>query len=172
MNPKYARTLSDFADQVGGQVAAAWSQWQDGTLDLDQFVAVVVAYLQAADDRATGLADTALAAFLTAYYRRPVPALGIVPPDVDHEPRVRELIDQDAPEEQWHSYGRGAALSRAQKAYGAAMTARPDITGWTRVLEAEACPVCTDLAGPTLPDTATMWHHPGCGCVQRPVVNQ
>ena len=51
------------------------------------------------------------------------------------------------------------------------MTAR-GVPGWTRVLNQGACVLCRDLAGPVLPGDAPMYHHKGCGCAQRPVLNE
>ena len=45
------------------------------------------------------------------------------------------------------------------------------IPAWTRVLNGDACELCQSLAGDVLPGDAEMYHHKGCGCTQRPVLN-
>ena len=167
----YTETLDRMAEKVGGQVLAAFESWQAGRITEGEFVAVVAAFLTAADSRATALADTALAAFLSAATGRPVAALGTVPPDLDHRPRIGELVAAGAAGEQWRSYGRGSALARAQDAYSEAMTAR-QVPGWTRQVNQGACALCRDLAGTVLPGDVPMYHHKGCGCVQRPVLHR
>ena len=162
----FTETMSRLADQVGGQVGAAFDAWQEGRISEDEFRAVVAAFLAAADSRATALADIALAVTLSAASGAAMAPLGLVPPDLDHGPRVAELVAAGAPVEQWRSYGRGSTLARAQDAYGDAMTAR-GVPGWTRQLNQGACPLCQDLAGPVLPGNVPMYHHPGCGCTQR-----
>lgn len=167
----YTDTLDQFGDQVGQQVGTAYASYQEGTITEEEFVAIVLAYLAAADAIATGMADAALAGFLSAAQGYPVPPLGTPPPSFDHEPRVRELLAEGADVDQWTSYGRGSALASAQDAYGDAMVER-EIPGWTRVLEPGACPLCRDLAGVVLPAKAPMYHHAGCGCTQRPVLTE
>lgn len=165
----YTITMDKMAGSVAAQLVAAFDSWQAAKITLAEFTGVAVAYLQAGDAHATALADAALAGFLTAFYRRPVPALGLAVPVLDHEPRVVELVAAAAPRDQWQSYGRSSALARAQDAYGEAM-GRHGIEKWTRVLNAGACQLCADLAGEVLPASAPMFHHPGCGCTQKPII--
>ena len=167
----YTDTMSRLADRVATQVAAAYDSWQAGGITEEQFRAVVEAYLAAADNRATALADVALAMTLTAQRRQAVAPLGLTPPPLDHGPRIGELVAAGAVVEKWRSYGRGSTLARAQDAYADAMVER-GVPAWTRVLNAGACELCQDLAGEVLPGSARMYHHDGCGCTQRPITEE
>ena len=100
---EYTETLSRLADQVGGQVAAAFDAWQAGKLTEAEFRAVVAAFLAAADSRAAALADVALAVTLSLATGAAVAPLGLTPPDLDHRPRIGELAAAGAAGEQWHS---------------------------------------------------------------------
>lgn len=63
---------------------------------------------------------------------------------------------------------RAEVLQAAQDANGAAVRAHR--TPWTRALNSGACPLCHDLAGETLPASARMYTHKGCGCTQKPTM--
>ena len=104
----YTETLDRMAEKVGGQVLAALESWQAGRITEGEFVAVVAAFLTAADHRATALADTALAAYLSAATGRPSRPWATVPPELDHRPRIVELSAAGAAADQWHAYGRGS----------------------------------------------------------------
>jgi hypothetical protein len=167
----YTETLDRLATTTERQLVAAWSSWQDGLITEADFYAVALAYLAAAENRATALADTALAAYLSAARRRPVPTLGLVPPETDHRPELQAAVsDETDPGGRVGRTGRAVALAAAQDAYGEGMVAH-GVPAWTRVLNAGACELCQDLAGDVLPGHAPMHHHKGCGCTQRPVLD-
>lgn len=167
----YTETLGKLATQTEDQLTAAYKSWTDGLIDEADFYAVATAYLAAATNRATALADTALAAYLSTVLGKPVPTLGMVPPVADATPDLRDAVnDQSDPGGRVGRTGRAVALAAAQDAYGAGM-AQHGVPAWTRVLNADACKLCQDLAGDVLPGTAQMYHHAGCGCTQRPILN-
>lgn len=168
----YTETLDKLATATERQVVAAYESWQAGRITQDEFLAVAAAFLSAAGNKATGLADVALAAFLTLDIGKAVPTLGLIPPDVDHRPALAAIIAMTGVvlADQLGTEARSVTLARAQDAYGEAMTQR-HIPGWTRVLNGGACPLCVDLAGDVLPGSAEMFHHRGCGCTQQPVFN-
>lgn len=166
----YTVTLAKLATTTELQVVAAFESWQAGKLTQEEFLAVAAAFLSAAGNVATGLADLALAAFLTVDIGKAVPTLGLIPAEVDHRPTLAAIIAAGA-QDYAPALGveaRSVTLATAQDAYGEAMTKR-HVPGWTRVLNGGACPLCADLAGDVLPGTAPMYHHKGCGCTQRPV---
>jgi hypothetical protein len=166
----YTETLDKLATATEAQVLAAFASWQAGRLTLAAFLAVAATYLSAAGSKATALADTALATYLTAHTGTMVPVLGLVPTDVDQRPALAtiaattgaDLADKSA------THARATTLATAQDAYGDAMTTR-GIPAWTRVLNSGAGALCQDLAGDVLPGPAPMYHHKGCGCTQRPI---
>ena len=169
----YTETLHKLATDTEAQVLAAFRSWQEGNIPQADFLAVSSAFLAAGGNRATALADLSLAAFLSAATGRAVPTLGIVPPEVDHRPELATIAATTGVDlaEQYATHARATTLAAAQDAYGQAMVER-NIPGWTRVLNGGACPLCQDLAGDVLPGHAEMYHHKGCGCTQRPVLNQ
>lgn len=168
----YTETLHKLATTTAAQVLAAFESWQAGRIEYADFLAVAAAYLTAAGNKGTALADVALAAFLSVHTGRAVPTLGMVPPEVDHRPALATIAAATGVDlaEQFATHARATTLATTQDAYGQAMTER-SIPGWTRVLNGDACPLCQDLAGPVLPGDAEMFHHRGCGCTQQPVLN-
>jgi len=168
----YTETLDKLATTTAAQVLAAFESWQEGLIEYAHFLAVAAAYLSAAGNKGTALADTALAAYLSIETGRAVPTLGMVPPEVDHRPALATIAATTGVDlaEKFATHTRATTLATAQDAYGDAMTER-GIPGWTRVLNGGACELCQDLAGDVLPGDAPMYHHKGCGCTQRPVLN-
>lgn len=173
----YTDVLAQLADYAETNLVELWRRWQAGQLTEAEFVAAAVAAMARTGSTAVGLADLALAAFLTADRRAPVPTLGLLP---EAEPdRLRTgllallavLPDLPDPEARVGRHGRAEALSAAQDAYGTGMR-EAGVQAWTRVLNSGACELCRDLAGPVLPASADMYHHPGCGCTQRPVTKE
>jgi hypothetical protein len=167
----YTETLHRLATTTEKQLVAAWESWQEGLITADEFYAVATAYLAAASNRAVALADVALAAYLSAALGRPVPTLGLVPPETNHTDELRRAVaDETDPGGRVGRTGAAVALAAAQDAYGEGMRAH-GVPAWTRVLNGGACPLCIDLAGDVLPGHAEMYHHKGCGCTQRPILN-
>lgn len=169
----YTETLDRLATATERQVVAAFESWQEGLIDLADFLAVADAYLNASENRATALADLALAAYLSAARGTAVPTLGLVPPETDHRPELATVaaltgVDLTA---KIAATARDIPLARAHAAYGEAMTRR-GVPGWTRVLNGGACELCQDLAGDVLPGSVEMYHHKGCGCTQQPVLDR
>ncbi len=169
----YTETLDRLATATEEQVVAAFESWQDKLIDYADFLAVATAYLSAAGNRATALADTALAAFLTTATAAPVPVLGLLPPEVDHRPELATITAMTGVvvADKLTVYARATTLATAQDAYSEGITRR-GIPGWTRVLNGGACELCQDLAGPVLPGDVPIYHHKGCGCTQRPVLDE
>ncbi len=170
----YTETLAKLATDVERQVAAAYAAHEAGRLTETEFVAVAAAFVAAGANRGTGLADVALAATVSTMTSRPVPTVGVLPASVDHAGPVRALLARDDLPDvgaRLGTHARAETLSAAQDAYGEAMT-RQGVPAWTRVLNSGACELCQDLAGDVLPGDAPMYHHKGCGCTQRPVLNQ
>src|SRR3954447_25655701 len=58
----YTQTLDRLATATEQQVVAAFASWEAGRITLTEFLAVATAFLTAAGNRATALADAALAA--------------------------------------------------------------------------------------------------------------
>lgn len=167
----YTETLDRLATSIEEQVLAAYRSWQDDQITREEFLAVAVAFLAAAVNRGTALADAALAAYLSAATGTAVPALGLTPPTGDHRADLEEAATHpEDPEARTASTARAVTLAAAQDAYGRGMRER-GVNAWTRVLNSGACELCQDLAGDVLPGTAEMYHHKGCGCTQRPILD-
>ncbi len=167
----YTETLDKLATATEAQVVAAFKSWQEGLITHADFLAVAAAFLSAAGNRATALADVSLAAYITVATGRAVPTLGLLPAEHDHRPELAAIIAGPTVVDLAAALGthaRATTLATAQDAYGQAMIER-GIPAWTRVLNGGACELCQDLAGDVLPGTAEMYHHKGCGCTQQPV---
>lgn len=168
----YTETLDRLAAATEARVVAAFESWQEGLIDFSDFLAIADAFLAAGGNRAAALADTALAAVLTKHTGKPVPALGLVPPEVDHRPELATIaaLTGVVLADRFATHARATTLAAAQDSYGQAMAQR-GVPGWTRVLNNGACELCRSLAGPVLPGDAEMYHHKGCGCTQQPVLD-
>lgn len=171
----YTDTLAAFAAATETVIVALHDRYESGEIGEAQFVALATAVLIRAGAQGAALADLALAAVLTVQRQRPVPALGLTAPE-DTEQRARTAVTDTLTGHPYRADPRAAvavlaraeSLSAAQNAYAAGMPAH-GVTAWTRVLNADACELCQELAGPVLPASAEMFHHKGCGCTQQPV---
>lgn len=125
------------------------------------------------------LADVSLAAWMTAQTGRATPALGIAPGGEETD-RILAGLDtlmqglDDAKTERdalLARYGRSEPARAFQRAYVAAMQERPEVAGYRRVLNAEACELCRwrYRGGKVFSVGTPFAQHPGCGCYPEPV---
>lgn len=157
--------MGTLAQSAAGRLADLWQRWQDGDLELDQFVALAVALLGVSRARAVALADLGAAADMTRATGAVVATLGLRPPPLGAVRPVLAVLDsREAAEVE----GRARTLTAGQDAHHEALE-QHGAQGWTRVLNSGACELCQDLAGDVLPISATPYHHKGCGCSTRPV---
>lgn len=186
----YTDTLTAAGVAAGAALVAVWERWEDeddeAVPDETTWLALGTALLVAHRARAVGLADTALAAVLSADAGRAVPTLGLALPEgversaraglVDLVPDVRPSV-LTVPEvsvdlrvevrEAVAVEGKAQTIAQAQGSYGEGMRARR-VPAWRRVLNTGACELCVALAKAVLPGDAEMYVHRGCSCTQRP----
>src|SRR5699024_5624909 len=124
------------------------------------------------------LAEAALAAHLARITGRPVAhmiaGLDLAPAAADVERLTgaarTAISDRDTAPERLALLARAEPVRTAQAAMSRAMDSRPEVIGWRRETEPDACEACEAFAGDSiLPTDMPMWHHPGCMCVQQPV---
>lgn len=177
--------LGDLADATRSRVLALWASHEAGTIDRGEFVDAAAAAIAAGNERAAATADVALAVMLARRLDDDAGPAGVARPDGDADRlagAVDEVLDADidtatSDEELRASresrLGRLAAaepLAAGQDAFMAAMAARR-VSGWVRVTDPDPCPLCATLAdGRVRPPTVQFARHPGCGCIQRPVM--
>lgn len=173
----YHDRLDELATDSERRLTGLYRRLDDGELTVDEFVVAAVAVLLAVNARATGFADVALAADLTARTGAVVPPLGLPPPAGEAarlDKAFRTLLDELDPgpiterEARLIRLARDEPIRTAQTARGEGIKRSRHTTGWTRGLNPGACPACTDWAGPVLPKHARMARHTGCSCVQLP----
>lgn len=146
-------------------------------LTIETVAKLAAALIARSNARGHYLSEQALAGHLARVFSRPPGAmaagLAIAPEAIDTERLSAAVITAAADPEQFtQRLGRLAynePISTAHAAMSRAMDARPEVTGWTRETEPDACQPCLAAAGEVLPTSAPMWHHVGCVCTQQPV---
>ena len=170
----YTDIMARLADSTDVRVQALYARYVTGEIDEETFVALATAVLAQGQSRAVSLADVALAATLTVMTSRVRTPVGLLPER--HATGsivrvIREALADPEPPAKLTVNVRDAVLETAQRSYGRAMK-RQGVKRWTRKLDGGACALCHDLAGETLPATAEMYRHKGCGCSQKPIIEQ
>lgn len=170
----YTDTLDALATSTEAVLTGLYARWEAAQITGAQFRILAVAALLRAGARGVGMADLALAAFLSVDGGRPVPALGLALPasaPARYTAAVALMLAGAVTPESVAVLGRSETLATAQDAYADGMR-QHGVGAWTRVLNAGACELCHDLAGDVLPVSADMYHHKGCGCTQRPITGK
>lgn len=171
---RYTETLATLAASAEAALVALLARWEAGQITEAQFRALAVAALLRAGARGVGMADLALAAFLSVEAGKAVPTVGLaLPADAPgrYSTAVGAFLAGTVTAEAAGVLGRSEALATAQDAYSDGMR-QHGVEAWTRVLNSSACELCQDLAGDVLPASADMYHHKGCGCTQQPVTGR
>lgn len=188
----YQDDLQQTATAVSSQVLAALAAYQAGTITLDAFVSVIVAFIQAGCLRAAALADLSLAAVLTTSTGTAIAPLGVGPGDHaldgDRLTRAaRTILDDlnnrattDFDAELTKAQNRFLRLAEAEikeaaaRAYSAAVAESEIVTGWTRGIAADACQLCRwwSRGGKVWPADHEMPTHTGCTCNPVPVAKE
>lgn len=146
-----------------------------------ELVAALTAVLLRAEEAGIGLADVALASWLTRELRRAVPVLGLVASPADRAATGRAvatltplLADTPDPRARVLRLARGRVTGTSGRYYDAGMAGRPEIRGYRRGLSATACELCQWLyrGGYVYPSGRPMHRHPGCTCVPVPVLTE
>lgn len=165
-------TLGRTAQRVADQLTALHARYEAGRITREEFVALALAFLDAARARAVALADLALAAELSRLRRTVVNPVGLEPPPPLTEDIVTDTLDSEPYRLDALAavavLGRAVTLDAAQQATQDGMRAH-EVRYWTREPNAGACEVCEDLADGLVSVEEVMWTHKGCGCAQRPV---
>lgn len=165
-------TLGRAAQRVADQLVALHARHEAGRITREEFIALALAFLDAARARAVALADVALAAELSRLRSRIVNPLGLPPPAALEESVVADALDSDPYRADALAavgvLARAVTLHAAQEATQEGMRAQ-EVRFWTRDPNAGACEVCEDLADGLVSTDEVMWTHKGCGCSQRPV---
>lgn len=167
----YRDTLLDLAEGTSRRTGALWDAVDTGAMSGDFFIEVTAVEVATANVRATLLGDLMVAAHTSVDLGRPVPAIGIRPPD-----DLVRLRKAAATLLQFGTRGRAVRLGRvepldaAARAVSEAVKRSRHVKGWERVLGPDPCPMCQSWArGAPRPADAHFPTHKGCSCVQRPV---
>lgn len=163
------------AEATGIKLQRLQERLDAGTLSFDQFKALATSVLTRAKAQGYSLGDLGAAADLTKLRRSLVIPLGLSAPE-ETESTAAALVQLTAASEPYRAdamaaiavLGSSFFLEGVQEATGRALESH-GARYWVRVLNAGACDLCEVLAEDTLPASATMYHHKGCGCSQQPV---
>lgn len=172
-------TVGRLADRSEVTVLELFTAYRNGTVTRAEFVSVLARTIGTYNARAVALADLGLAASLTAQLRQPVAAIGLPAPDdlgrlTDAARTLLAALDDTLdPTARLTRFARSEPLSRAQRAYGDAMSQSPHVTGWRRGLSPAACQLCRWWArdGAVFRADHPMPHHKGCTCTPIPVTS-
>lgn len=177
----YRDTLLQLGEDSAAQVVAVVAAYKAGKIDQDEAVALIAAFVAAANSKATALADLGLAATLSVAVGRAVPTLGLVPPAGDPERLSRAartlldvLPDTEARDARAARLGRSEPLTRAAEARGEAIEKSEQVEGWTRSVSGSGCQLCSwwSRNGRVWPKDHRMPTHKGCTCSQTPVITE
>lgn len=167
-------TMGKGADIISASLVSLHKRYEDGELTLTQFKALAKAQLVRAQARGIALASLGVTADLTRMRKSVVPTAGVALPESAEDTAsalVQSTIDGEPykldPTAAIAVMGSAHYLAAVQEATGHAL----ETSGaryWVRVLNAGACDLCETLAEDTLPASAQMYHHKGCGCSQQP----
>lgn len=175
------------AERTAAAIAVLWDRASSGAVSEVAFPALAAATVARANRTAVELADVGLVAEYLRQLREPVAPLGLAPDaahvDVhrlrdeliavlDDRPKVADTAENL----RLSRRARLAAVGRAEPLVTFALSMRTamltrGVAGWTRVIGPGACPICVGLADGVVRAPGTfMARHPGCSCVQQPVL--
>ena len=165
------------------RVLRLWDLHEAGVVDRDEFVEAAAAVIAVGNEQAVSAADVELAVQLAV--DDDVDPVGVDRPagDVDRlmlsvgTVLAADVVTADTAEQMSESraarLGRLSAaepLAAGQDGFMAAMAARA-VPGWIRVTDSDPCPLCQTLSdGRVRPPTVPFVRHPGCTCMQQPVL--
>lgn len=170
-------SLHDTMDKLSAQaqkaVLSLWERWSEGDITDDQFKALAAAALARYGAKGAAVADVALTASLTSLIGSVIVATGDLADPADGAMEaVNDTLDSEAfkrdPSGAVAVMGSAFALAAMQEAYSRGMRDQ-GVELWVRVPNAGACQMCQDLADAYMPASVDMYHHKGCGCIQKPV---
>jgi hypothetical protein len=163
------------ADRTRTEILSLWALVVAGEITRPAFRTRASAAVARANTAGVQLADIGRAAEITRQLRRPTPPLGLRPNrlQVDQSRMARDIdriTTLKDPSDSLGQWARSEPLLTVATAIQVAMSAR-GVEGWTRRLSGASCPLCTRWAdGQTRPTSVSMVRHPGCDCIQQPVL--
>lgn len=172
----YQDTVAEIAARAEADLVAITRRWQAKEITDQQHTVETMAVLILAISEAAAVADAGAAIELTRLWKRHVLPLGLVadPENIDTDLRILviDMVASDTweadPEAATGVLARAVVLGTAAEVYGTALR-KQGVKRWTRLPNSGACEICMELAdGSELPMDQEMWHHKGCGCVQKP----
>lgn len=172
--------LGALADTTARQVLDLLEQLHAGIIRPDQLPELVAVLVKLGGDQAAALAVTELVRDLVAAApRATVPSMAGVTSHVQAAAVERAVGTVMAGAEhtrrgRLEQLARGAVARAAQDARGDVVRSSPLVEGWTRGLDSTACQLCVWWwrEGRVWPKSHHMPRHPGCTCVQVPVVSR
>lgn len=172
--------LNRLSREAQGQVLAALDRYEDGTITLDEFRAVVASFVLAANGQGYVIGYTT-----TRRAIEELTGLPEVPRVPDHDGKVPHHLDPDRISKALVTIGvaEGARMRLGRLVDGEAKEAAADgtrdvitgskrVKGWVRSLDSDACELCRWWwrEGRVWRPDFTMPRHTGCTCTQTPVV--
>ena len=165
--------MGKLSEQAQGAVVGLWERWEAEDIAEAEFRTLAGAALTRYGAKGTALADAALAASLTALVGSMMVTTGALEdPTEGAAAAVDDTLGSEAfqrdPANAVAVMGSAFALASLQESFGRGMKDQ-GVELWVRAPNPGACDMCMDLADVYLPVTVEMFHHKGCGCIQKPV---
>lgn len=158
-------------------VSALWAAVQAGDLEAAVFVPAAAELVRTVNTIAETAADVAVWTELArAGVNAAIP--GTVAAAATDPARItaglQTILDgpADAAETRLARYAKAEPRTAAQNRAGALIADQPNVIGWRRGLDPDPCQLCQwwSRDGTTWPKRHPMPTHPGCACVQIPVI--
>lgn len=169
----YRADTDRLAGSAQQQLGNLYAALQAGKITVTEFKAAAVQVMLVMMTAARQVADAAVAKLLTAETGSPVMPVGVIA--VDAAARLGKALDTVLANPNGdmavRRFANAATLEAAQLGWGNALRQQPGVTGWTRETRPGACEICQRLTGTVLSLSTPIYHHPGCHCVQKPVLS-
>lgn len=173
----YEDTIKGLSEGTAKVIAQLWAAVESARITVDDFRELAADLVAIARTRGALAAQAALRAVIEATYVQPVAAAAgasyadrdrlataigtVLASDLDTLMQLRRLAANEP-------------LDAAATAYGDAMAHTPEVSGWRRGLEGDACQLCRWWwrEGRVFHPTHRMPRHPGCACSPVPVIKE
>lgn len=168
---QYHRRPQSEADRATAAAVAVFDHDPDPEIAVPVIMNIVIGSTR----RQSARADRFLADFITikTEFRPNLLGIDTTPPPNRIAAALRTALDR-AEEQARSTIRRIAHHESAQAGRDAltqAMRRSPQVRGWTRVSTASACNLCASLTdGKVIGLAIAMVDHPGCACVQQPIL--
>lgn len=174
-------TFEELLDSIIGDTTAKANalldMWEADDIDDDTFAGALVVLVDRSRGRGANAAVGVLRSYVESGLGSPVLVTPVLPETAQDRlgRAVGTILGSDLDTRmQVDRLAAGETLGAAHRAYDDTMAATPQISGWTRGLNSDACELCRwwSRGGKVWPATHTMPTHTGCKCHPVPTLKE